>query len=165
LAAQGVLNEFKKALEQTRVDPAAIQVWRCILQQYHPTFLGQCQQAIDWTKKFVGDQLREVMFEGDPDAAQKAQHIVDALSDADEHKSHERHIPIAKCRDIGLKVAALEDDNDLQELVLTVHHCYMYALMNTGTFKVIENHKGAAFAKQQVLFQMQPQGQPERGRH
>lgn len=164
LAAQGVLNEFKKALEETKVDPAAIQVWRCILQQYHPTFLGQCQQAIDWTKKFVGDQLREVMFEGDPDAAQKAQHIVDVLSDADEHKSHERHIPIAKCRDIGLKVVALEDDNDLQELVLTVHHCYMFALMNTGTFKIIENHKGAAFAKQQVLFQVSAQDPPQRGR-
>jgi len=63
-----------------------------------------------------------------------------------------------------LKVVALEDDNDLQELVLTVHHCYMFALMNTGTFKIIENHKGAAFAKQQVLFQVSAQDPPQRGR-
>ena len=162
LPAQGVLNEFKQALEEIRQDPNAIQVWRCILQQYHPTFLGQCQQAIDWTKAFVANQLRDVMFEGDPQAAQKSQLIVDALSDGDEHKSHERHIPIAKCRDLGLKVTALEDDDKLQDLVLTVHHCYMFVLMNTGTFKIIENHMGAAFSKQQM--QMVMQGLPQKGR-
>jgi hypothetical protein len=165
LPAQGVLNEFKQVLKEIKLDPDAIQAWRCILQQYHPTFLGQCQQAIDWTKTFVADQLREVMFEGDPDAVAKSQRIVDGLSDADEHKSHERHIPIAKCRDLGLKVVALEDDNELQELVLTVHHCYMFVLTNTGTFKIIENQKGAAFAKQQHLqIQMPTQGLPQRNR-
>jgi ClpP class serine protease len=50
LPAQGVLNEFKQALNEIKLDPDAIQAWRCILQQYHPTFLGQCQQAIDWTR-------------------------------------------------------------------------------------------------------------------
>lgn len=165
LPAQGVLNEFKQALKEVKLDPDAIQAWRCILQQYHPTFLGQCQQAIDWTKAFVADQLREVMFKDDPDAVVKSQRIVDGLSDADEHKSHERHIPIAKCRDLGLNVVALEDDEELQELVLTVHHCYMFVLMNTGTFKIIENHKGAAFAKQlQMQIQLPTQEMPYRKR-
>jgi hypothetical protein len=162
LAAQGVLNEFQKALAEIKTDPESVQVWRWIIQQYHPTFLGQCQQAIDWTKKFVGDQLRNVMFEGDPEADNKSRQIVDALSDGDVHKSHERHIPIAQCKDLGLRVKALEDDDELQDLVLTVHHCYMHVLMNTATFKIIENHTGAAFAKQQqqqvtLLPQMLPQ--------
>lgn len=162
LAAQGVLDEFKKALADIKLDPDAIQAWRCILQQYHPTFLGQCQKAIDWTKKFVTDQLQDVMFEGDPDALQKSQSIVEALSDAEEHKSHDRHIPFAKCKELGLKVIALEDDDTLQELVLTVHHCYMYVLMNTPVFKIIENHKGSSFlkAQQQVQFQLPMQGAP-----
>lgn len=156
VAAQGVLNEFKEALKEIKNDPDAIQIWRWVLQQYHPTFLGQCQQAILWTKAFVAEQLRNVMFDGDPDARAKSQVIVEGLSDADEHKSHDRHIPIAKCRDLGLKVVALEDDDKLQDLVLTVHHCYMFVLMNTGTFKIIENHKGSAFGKQQqVQMQMQ----------
>jgi hypothetical protein len=45
-----------------------------------------------------------------------------------------------------------EDDNDLQDLLLTVHHCYMHALANTGAVKIIENHSGAAFIKQTVQF-------------
>jgi ATP-dependent protease ClpP protease subunit len=158
LPAQGVLNEFKKALEEIKNDADSIQVWRWIISQYHPTFLGQCNQAIEWTKKFVGDQLRDVMFEGDSDADEKAKRIVEALSDADTHKSHDRHIPIAKCLDIGLKVRALEEDNELQDLVLTVHHCYMFMLMNSSAFKVIENQNGATFAKQQMQpMQMFPQ--------
>lgn len=157
LAAQGVLNEFKKALSEIKNDPDSVQVWRWVLQQYHPTFLGQCQQAIDWTKNFVRAQLRDVMLCGEPDAAQKADRIVNALSDPDEHKSHDRHIPIAKARELGLKVRALEDDQTLQNLVLTVHHCYMYTLMNGPTFKIIENHRGVAFSKmQQQLFVAQP---------
>lgn len=153
LPAQGVLNEFKKALDEIKQDPNAVQAWRWILEQYRPTFLGACQQAIDWTKKFVASQLRDVMFEGETDAIPRSQSIVEALSDADIHKSHDRHIPLAQCQELGLKVFALEDDQRLQNLVLTVHHCYMHALTNGPTFKVIENQLGVAFVKMQ---QMQP---------
>lgn len=151
LAAQGVLNEFEKALDEIKHDQNAVHVWRWIIQQYHPTFLGQCKQAIEWTKKFVGDQLVQVMFEGEADAAEKAKVVVEGLSDADEHKSHDRHIPLAKCRDLGLKVSPLEADNKLQDLVLSVHHCYMQVLMNSPVFKIIENHRGAAWVKVQLL--------------
>lgn len=44
----------------------------------------------------------------------------------------------------------MENDPALQDLVLTVHHCYMHILMNTPAFKVIENHLGAALIKQQT---------------
>lgn len=48
----------------------------------------------------------------------------------------------------------LEDKNDklLQDLVLTVHHCYMYSLSNTLAFKIIENHMGIRYVK---IFQPQ----------
>jgi hypothetical protein len=56
---------------------------------------------------------------------------------------------------MGLKIVELEKDPELQDLVLTVHHCYMHSLMNTSAFKIIENHKGAAFVKQQVEMNVQ----------
>ena len=60
---------------------------------------------------------------------------------------------------MGLNVKLIEDvkdehghkDDVLQDLILTVHHCYMHLLMNTPSFKVIENHLGIGFTKQQVL--------------
>ncbi|MEQ1949777.1 MAG: S49 family peptidase [Bryobacteraceae bacterium] len=150
IPAQGVINEFKQALLEYKQDPASLQVWQSILQQYRPTFLGQCKQAIEWTKSFVSDQLSTVMFAGDPDAKTKAATIVEALSDTDVHKAHERHIPLTKCIDLGLKVRKLEDDPKLQDVVLTVHHCYMHTLMNTSAFKLIENHLGTGFVKHQL---------------
>ena len=55
---------------------------------------------------------------------------------------------------MGLKVSLIEDDQNLQDVVLTVHHCFMHTLMNTPSFKIIENHKGSAFVKQQVIQQI-----------
>jgi hypothetical protein len=52
-----------------------------------------------------------------------------------------------RCREIGLKIVALEDDQDLQEKVLSVHHACMLTLSATGAFKIIENQIGAAFIK------------------
>ncbi len=49
---------------------------------------------------------------------------------------------------MGLKVKLIEDDKKLQDLVLTVHHCFMHSIMNTPSYKLIENHLGAAFVKQ-----------------
>lgn len=44
----------------------------------------------------------------------------------------------------GLKVVPLEDDQVLQDLVLTVHHSYMHTFASSHAGKIIENHLGAA---------------------
>lgn len=147
IPAQGVINEFKKALADYKADKDTIVIWQHIIQKYHPTFLGQCEQAIEWTNAFVARQLQEVMFAGSRDAARKAEMIVRALGDADTHKAHERHIRHGQCAEIGLKVTLLEKDNELQDLVLTCHHCFTHTLMNTPAFKIIENQLGVSFIK------------------
>jgi ATP-dependent protease ClpP protease subunit len=160
--AHGVIKEFKSALQDIGKDPNRIKVWQPILGQYKPTFLGQCQNAIDMSEAFVEEQLRKVMFAGEKPAKAKAKAaaVVKALADYSSNKAHDRHIHMAECKKIGLTVDRIEDDQDLQDLVVTVHHCYMHSLMNTGSFKIIENHNGSAFVKQQVqvAVPMQPGG-------
>ena len=56
-----------------------------------------------------------------------------------------RHISIDKAVALGLKVTALESDQRLQELVLTVHHACIQTLTETPALKIIENHMGVAF--------------------
>jgi hypothetical protein len=62
------------------------------------------------------------------------------------------------CKDMGLNVEMLEDpgNGELQDLVLTVHHCFMITLANTPAFKIIENHLGRAMIRQQQLIIQQP---------
>jgi hypothetical protein len=84
------------------------------------------------------------MFQGEKDARSKATKAVKSLHGHVVHKSHDRHIHLKECRDRGLKIIALEDDHQLQDIVLTVHHAYMHTFSGTSAIKIIENHNGVA---------------------
>ena len=101
------------------------------------------------------------MFHGQADAAKKAQKIVQALTHYTKNKSHDRHAHYDECVSMGLKIkpiecaeeyaADVETKGDFQDLVLTVHHCYMHFLMNTPAYKIIENHLGVGMSKQMTV--------------
>ena len=97
------------------------------------------------------------MFKGDPEAATKAETIVNELSDHSLTKSHARHLSAEKCKSLGLKIVELEADHDLQEKVLSVHHACIHTLSATPAFKIIENQNGVAFIQiaKQVMIQQQ----------
>jgi len=154
LPAYGVREEFRRAVEEVKKDPTIIPIWQSIIGRYGPTFLSQCENAIDWSKKFVESQLQHVMFENDPKGLAKARKIVRTLTDYRGNKTHQRHIHFDELQEMGLDVELIEGDQGLQDVVLTVHHCFMHTLMNTQAFKIIENHKGSAFVKQQVIQQI-----------
>ena len=78
------------------------------------------------------------------EARNKARKVVAKLSNLRETMSHERHIHFDECQQMGLNVARLEDDNTLQDLVLTVHHTYMHTFSFTPAIKIVENHRGVA---------------------
>jgi membrane-bound ClpP family serine protease len=147
IPAYGVVAEFKRAIAEIRDDPRLISVWQHIIGQYRPTFLGQCENAIAWSNEFVEQQLAEGMFAGDHNAKKKAKKTTRALSDYAKNKSHERHFDADECEKVGLNIKHLESDPTMQDLVLTIHHCYMNLLMNSPAFKIIENQNGTALVK------------------
>jgi ClpP class serine protease len=160
IPAYGVIKEFERACKEVKDDPSKAAMWHAIISQYRPTFLSQCQNAIDWSYAFVQEQLETCMFSGQSDAKTKAKQIVDKLTDYSGNKTHSRHIHYEECHEMGLEVERLEDDDKLQDLVLTVHHSFMHSLMNTQSYKMIENHLGIALVKQQtqVIQQVIQQG-------
>ena len=89
------------------------------------------------------------MFYGDPLAASTAKDIVKKLTDYRGNKTHDRHIDLDECAAIGLKIVRLELDNVLQDLVLSVHHCFMAVFGSSGAVKIIENDAGIAWVKVQ----------------
>ena len=148
--AYGVITEFRRACREVKRDASKIPIWGAIIGQYRPTFLSQCENAIKRSNEFVSEQLQSVMFARNRDAKQKTKAVVRRLTDYRGNKAHDRHIHIEECKQMGLRVVEVEQDSTLQDLLLTVHHCYMHSLMNTPSFKMIENHLGVAFVKQQV---------------
>jgi hypothetical protein len=149
--AFGVIEEFRRACKEVKNDAATIPIWQSIISQYRPTFLSRCENAIKWSNTFVQEHLETVMFKDDPNAKTKAIKIVKKLTNYSKNRTHNRHIHFEECKKMGLKVTKIEDDNTLQDLVLTVHHCYMHAMMNTSSYKMIENHLGVALVKQEVI--------------
>lgn len=155
--AYGVLNEFRRACKEVTADPGRIPIWQSIIGQYRPTYLSRCQHAIDQSNAFVRKQLETVMFSGDRNAKRKAAKIVKDLSHYTKNKTHDRHIHYDECSTMGLNVRPIENGaeyvedketkGDFQDLVLTVHHCFMHFLMNTAAYKIIENHVGVGMSK------------------
>lgn len=144
-------------------DQSRAYIWNPILSQYTPSFVKLCQWAVERSEEFVRRSLIENMFSDlpAPEREAKVQSIVSKLIDLSKNKGHDKHIHIDDCRDIGLKVVRIEDDKKLQDLVLTVHHCYMHTLSNTGAFKIVENHLGRRMVKMQVeQFALIPQQVP-----
>ena len=93
----------------------------------------------------VEDWLRSGMLASEPDAQTIAAKIVTELGDHALNKSHARHISLKRASEMGIKVMPLEDDQALQEAVLSVHHACIQTLSATDACKIIENHKGLGY--------------------
>jgi hypothetical protein len=155
--AHGVIEEFEKATEAIRADRSNIPVWQPIIAKYTPTLIGECRKAIAWSNQIVKDWLVSGMFAKLSDADSRADNVVRELGDHELTLSHSRHISLQRARELGLEVAALENDDAFQEAVLTVHHACLHTLAGTPTIKLIENHEGQAFVQQvQIVSRPQP---------
>ncbi len=144
MPAHGILEEFRQARESILADPSTIPLWQPILAQYDPTLVGDCQKAVDLSAEMVKEWLVTGMFSGTSDASVRADIVVEQLSDHALTKTHDRHLSMEKAVEIGLVVMPLEENQTLQDLVLSVHHACIHALTETGACKIIENHRGAA---------------------
>ncbi len=155
IPAHGVVEEFRRAHAEIKNDPSKAAVWQPIIAKYQPTLIGECEKAIDWSYEMVKEWLTTGMLEGEENAEEVADGIITELGDHALTKSHARHISIERCRQIGLKVYSLEDDDDLQDGVLSVHHAFIHTLSSTGAYKIIENHQGIAFVQMMKQIVMQ----------
>lgn len=151
VAAHAVIEEFKKAHDEIKNDQTKVFVWQPIIGKYTPTLLGECQQALKWSEDIARKNLAIRMFSAITDADEKKAKIDKIIKELGDHTvnlSHGRHLPYEKCKEIGLVVEKLEDDQLLQENVLSIHHAMMHTLGGTFATKIVENHKGSAVIEQ-----------------
>lgn len=155
IPADVVVTEFKRAFAEIKADPLKAHVWAPILSRYTPSFLSQCEYAVDWSGQFVQAALEENMLADEPQRTTAARAIVEALSSAALNKAHNKHIHLEHLRSLGVKVEVLEESQELQDAVLTVHHCYMHTLSSTTAIKIVENDAGRAVVRH-IAQQVQP---------
>lgn len=161
--AAAIIKQFEEARADLRENPNHSAAWLPILQSYQPALLKICMDAANLSKSIVADWLEKYMLSGSDNAKEKAERIAEFLGDYDRFKSHSRGIDRSQLRDIGLNIRDLEDDDKLQDLVLSVHHSVSHLMAKTPTTKIVENHLGKAWvhmtgtvAIQVPIFQISP---------
>ncbi len=161
-----VRDQFAKALQDIATNPAALGAWAPILQQYGPGLLEMCQQADTLARSLVKQWLAAYMFRNHKDREARAEDIADFFGDHRLHQSHGRGIFRDVVRAKELCVLDLEEDQELQDCVLSVHHTAMLTVQGAGVVKLIENHLGRSFVLSQGVMQVQvpvfpPQAPPQ----
>jgi len=140
--AQSILDEFELAKKEIKSDPETAPIWVRRLDKYPIGFLKVCENTIELSKEIVMRWLENWMFKNDPKKKEKAEQIAKWLSDTNLHKTHGRPIDIKLARNQGLIINALEDDDELQEKVLSVFHAAMVTHLVSNCVKFIENQNG-----------------------
>ena len=141
--AQGVLKEFEEAMKQTLVAPNRSLIWKEIISQYRPTFLGECENVVKLSNDLVREWLETCMFKKSRNKTEKINKIIDELASHDVSKVHDRHYDYNKCKKLGLKVKMLESDSILQDKVLSIYHSYVLSTYKiNNSIKFIEAHNG-----------------------
>lgn len=144
--AQAILDQFELAQRECIQDPRKLQSWYPMLGQFGPALLVRCRDQIDFGKSVVNNWLKSYMFKDLPDSTLPEQ-ISNYLSDHSNFKTHGKHIDITLARSNGLNVFALEDDQTLQDLILSVFHSVTLSLSQTSAAKLITNNIGGCFVK------------------
>lgn len=139
VACQMVVDEFKKAVDEVRSNPASLGLWQTIIGKYSPTFLTACSDAIKWSEELAERWLTDVNPQID------MRKVKNVFINHNHSYSHSRHISKEDCRAAGLPVSDLEANQNLQDAVLSLHHCYMILIDAISVVKIVMNQDGRAY--------------------
>ena len=134
-----IIQQFKEAQDDLQANPQHMSAWLPILRSHAPALLQICEDSTNLSRSMVAEW--PYVFAGD---AAAAKNVADVLGDYEKFKSHARGIDRVELRALGLNIVDLEDDQTLQDLVLSVHHSISHLMDKTGTVKIVENHLGKA---------------------
>jgi hypothetical protein len=138
---QAILDQFEQAKKECK-DPSQLPAWMPLLRALAPGLLAQCRHSQQLAEQFVSEELKAHMLSNDHGKAEQVAHW---FANFTLHKTHARPVSYEDAKGQGLNVVALESDQSLQDLVLSVHHAVRHTFNDTGTTKLIENHLGRAY--------------------
>ena len=139
IACQMVIDEFYRAVKEVREKPSSLGLWQVIISHYAPTYLTVCEDAIKWSEELAQNWLMDV----NPDIDMNK--VRNVFINHEHSYSHSRHISKDGCRDAGLNVTDLEKNQELQDAVLSLHHCYMILCDIMPIVKLVMNQEGRLY--------------------
>jgi hypothetical protein len=137
IPAHAILEDFARALSDIKGDPKTAALWVPRLNLLPHGFISIAETTIKRSKELVEKWLIDFMKRSPEKAAEIASWLASY-----EHRSHGKPIDCDTARSKGLEIIALEDDQKLQDAVLSVYHATMITFEVTPCVKIVENQLG-----------------------
>jgi len=145
--AQTIVDQFDEI--DTKIQQGEeIAHYTPILSQYDPGLKQEAQNAIDLTNELAEKWAEEHMFDGDPQASSKASDVSEYLSDHANFLSHNRRLSRNHIEsETPMNLTELEQNQDLQDAVLSTFHAVTATHGHQGFTKIIENNNGDRYVR------------------
>lgn len=158
-SARAIQEGFSKAKEDIESDTKLAHLWAPILQNMGPSLVLEADKALSYSKELVENWLNVRMLKNvsnEDERRQKAGNIAayfNAEDTADHGKVHVhgQRIGTSKLQELGLNLEFLENDQNLQNDVLTAYHLMTLIFEMTSSLKFIASNRGKMWVKQQQI--------------
>lgn len=156
-SARAIQEGFNKAREDIKSDLKLAHFWAPILQNTGPSLFFEAEKSLSYSKELVANWLSKRMLKdiANNEARVAKANIIAAYFNAEETEQHGQihvhgqRIGVEKLKTLGINLELLEDNQTLQNEVLTAYHLMTMVFEKTAFVKFIVNDGGKVWAKQQ----------------
>ncbi len=120
-SAHSIVEQFEEAKLEIAGNSVLAHAWAPVLRSFGPALVQEARKSIAYGQTLVQDWLQTYMFSGRPDPEGLAISVAKHFG-GNQHGSHGRRIDRNEARQHQLEINDLEDDQTLQEEVLTLYH-------------------------------------------
>lgn len=148
--AGAAIDQFNRIHSEVTANPERMRGWLPILQQYGPSFLQQCLNAVELSESLAATWLQEYMFAGEPEAQERAERVAKWLANHNNFMTHSRPVWMGQLLDVEptLKIKSLRQaDPWFESAIMAVYWAISITFQDTPAFKLIEHHADSAYIR------------------
>jgi hypothetical protein len=163
-AAEDILEGFQEAKEVLANEgPSATPAYVPLLNKYTIGLLRGCQNAMKLSRELAQTWLQTYMLPDDKNSAAVTK-IVEYFASHSNTLSHNRSIGIDKCKELGIKVVDLRENDriELRQKIWELWCVYELHFERTPVHKIYENSSGCSLNKQAAVQVVQVPAGPSR---
>ena len=165
-SARAIQEGFSQARQDIEKDTKLAHLWAPILQNMGPSLVLEADKALSYSRELVVGWLNKRMFKDISNDKEKeitvndiaAYFNAEGTSDHGKIHVHGQRVGATKLKALGIKLEFLEDDQVLQNDVLTAYHLMTLIFEMAPSLKFIASDKGKMWVKQdpQILIPGSP---------
>ena len=145
-SAHSIVDQFEEAKTNIASNPVLAHAWAPVLRAFGPALLQEARKSISYGQSLVQNWLQKYMFADTQDPEAIATKVAEYFG-SDIHGSHGKRIDREEAKLQHLKIIDLEDDQDLQEEVLSLYHLSTIAFEQGPATKTVLSSNGRMWVK------------------